>query len=62
MVGTRDQFLHQLRPFSADLERAGKDYEYHEVEGAGHGFEYGQEPYTTILWNYVTAFLRARVA
>jgi dipeptidyl aminopeptidase/acylaminoacyl peptidase len=61
VVGTQDQFLHQLRPFSQDLKKAGKDYEYHEVDDAPHGFEQGHEPYTTILWNYVSAFLKRRV-
>lgn len=61
VVGTKDQFLNQLRAFSADLKKAGKDYEYHEVDGAGHGFEQGQEPYTTTLWNYVIAFLQAHL-
>lgn len=61
VVGTKDQFLHQLRAFSADLEKAGKDYEYHEVADAPHGFEQGREPYTTTLWNYVITFLETRL-
>lgn len=61
VVGTEDQFLDQLRAFRADLKKAGKDYEYHEVAGARHGFDTNQEPYTTALWNYVTAFLQDRL-
>jgi len=61
VVGTRDQFLRQLRAFSADLKKAGKDYEYHEVPGAPHGFAKGHGPYTTMLWKYVIAFLKARL-
>ncbi len=60
VIGTRDPLLEQLRPFSVDLKKTGKDLQYHEVENAEHGFIQGQEPYTTTLWNYVTAFLRAR--
>lgn len=58
IVGTKDQFIEQLRAFRDDLTKAGREFQYLEVEGAGHGFEDGQEPYTSQLWKRATEFLQ----
>lgn len=59
IVGAEDPFLVQLRGLREKLIRAGKAHEYHEIEGARHGFVHDQEPYTTILWNHVIGFLQS---
>jgi dipeptidyl aminopeptidase/acylaminoacyl peptidase len=55
VVGSEDERAGQLRSYRD--EAAAGQVEYLEVQGAGYGIDYGQEPYTTQLWERVIDFL-----
>ena len=41
---TRSPTPEQVQQHEAELKKHGKDYEFHNYEGAGHGFFYHDRP------------------
>jgi len=55
--GSRDEFATDMAAVAARLRASHAQVEFHEIDGARHGFEVDQGAATAQLWDLTTAFV-----